>query len=229
MLHHVASGEQVVELVGAADLDVGLDRDGVVGLHQRIEKLRDRDRLVRAEPLREVVPLENPRDGDRARQPDDVGVRQLAEPLTVEADLRTLAVENSKCLLCELLRVRVDHVVRKDGTLVGTARRVSDPRRVVADDEHDDVPSALELGETVEDVRESQMDVGRRCVDPELDAQRAAELQLALELSLRQHVDRVPREVGDCHCAESSEELSRGSRSAPARARRPARTRTAVP
>ena len=45
--HHLAAGEQVVELVGAAELDVGLDRHRVVGLHQRIEQLRDRDRLVR--------------------------------------------------------------------------------------------------------------------------------------------------------------------------------------
>ena len=44
-LHHLAAGEQVVELVGAAELDVGLDRDRVVGLHQRVEQLGDRDRL----------------------------------------------------------------------------------------------------------------------------------------------------------------------------------------
>ena len=46
VLHHLAAGEQVVELVGAAELDVGLDRDRVVRLHQRVEELRDRDRLA---------------------------------------------------------------------------------------------------------------------------------------------------------------------------------------
>ena len=74
MRHHGASGEEVVELVGAADLDVGLDRDGVVRLHERVEELRQRDRLVRGEALREVVPLEQLRDGQRSRQPHDVGV-----------------------------------------------------------------------------------------------------------------------------------------------------------
>ena len=50
-LHDGPPGEQVVELVGAAELDVRLDRDRVVGLHQRVEELRDRDRLARGEAL----------------------------------------------------------------------------------------------------------------------------------------------------------------------------------
>ena len=44
----VAAREQVVLLVGPSELDVGLDRDGVVGLHERVEELRDRDRLARS-------------------------------------------------------------------------------------------------------------------------------------------------------------------------------------
>ena len=77
MLHHLAAGEQVVELVGAAELDVGLDGDRVVGLHQRIEQLGDRDRLPRGHPLREVVALENPRDGHVRASRDDVRVGEL--------------------------------------------------------------------------------------------------------------------------------------------------------
>src|ERR1700712_5757574 len=37
---------------------VGADRDGVVGLHERIEQLEDRDRLLRRVALGEVVALE---------------------------------------------------------------------------------------------------------------------------------------------------------------------------
>ena len=92
--HHLAAGEQVVELVGAAELDVGLDRDRVVGLHQRVEELGDRDRLLRLHPLLEVVALEDPRDGDRPREPDDVGVGQLREPLAVVPHLGALGVED---------------------------------------------------------------------------------------------------------------------------------------
>ena len=39
VLHHVAPHEQVVELVRAAELDVGVDCDRVVGLHERVEEL----------------------------------------------------------------------------------------------------------------------------------------------------------------------------------------------
>ena len=73
----VAAREQVVELVGAAELDVGLDRDRVVGLHQRVEELGDRDRPPRGEALREVVALEDLRDGRRARQAEDLGEVEL--------------------------------------------------------------------------------------------------------------------------------------------------------
>src|SRR5438128_404388 len=59
------------------------------------------------------------------------------------------------------------------------------------------MPGALKLGQPVEHVREAEVDVRRRRIDPELDAQRAAELQLALELALRQHVHGVPRQLVD--------------------------------
>ena len=67
--HDLAAREQVVELVGAAELDVGLDRHRVVGLHQRVEELGDGDRLVRGEALGEVVALEDAGDRGRPRQP----------------------------------------------------------------------------------------------------------------------------------------------------------------
>ena len=45
----------------------------------------------------------------------------------------------------------------------------------------------------------ADVDVRRRDVDAELDAQRPAELQLLLEAARRQHVDRVPREFCERH------------------------------
>ena len=41
----LAADQQVELLVGAAQLDVGLERDRVVALHQRVQELVDRDRL----------------------------------------------------------------------------------------------------------------------------------------------------------------------------------------
>ena len=111
--HHLAPGQQVVELVGPAELDVGLDRDRVVRLHQRIEELRDGDRLARLHPLLEVVALEDPRDRDRARQADDIGVGQLREPFAVVANLGPGRIEDHHRLLEVRLRVAVDLLVAR--------------------------------------------------------------------------------------------------------------------
>ena len=93
-LHHRAPGEQVVELVGAAELDVRLDRDRVVRLHERVEQLGDRDRVPGGDPLREVVALEQLGHGQRPRQAHDVGEGELREPLAVEPHLGAVRVED---------------------------------------------------------------------------------------------------------------------------------------
>src|SRR5207253_1234947 len=155
----------------------------VVRLHQRVQQLRDRDGLVRLEALREVVALEDPRHGDRLGEADDLRVRQLPEPLTVEPDLRAPAVEHAEGLLGELLRVRVENLARKDRPLVRTPRRVADARGVVPDDQNDRVAGALKLRQSVEDERKPEVDVRRGRIDAELDAQWTSELQLALELA----------------------------------------------
>ena len=42
----VRADEEIEELVGATELDVGLDRDRVVALQQRVHELDHRDRAV---------------------------------------------------------------------------------------------------------------------------------------------------------------------------------------
>ena len=87
------------------------------------------------------------------------------------------------------------------GARLAAARRVADARRVVADDEHRDVPGVLELAQLVEDDGVAEVDVGRRGVDAELDAQRPAlalgEVELGLEGALGQHLDGADHEVVD--------------------------------
>ena len=116
-LHHLAAGEQVVELVGAAELDVGLDRHRVVRLHERIEQLRDRDRLAGAVALVEVVALEHAGDGDDATEADDVGVAQLREPLAVVPHLEQLGiVAQDRLRLLEIDAARSRRSPRRRGS-----------------------------------------------------------------------------------------------------------------
>ena len=117
---YVAAGEQVVELVGAAQLDVGLDRDRVVGLHERVEELRDRDR--RSAPR--SASAKSSRSSSRATV--IVRVRRTTsakssfdEPLAVEAHL-------------EPLRARVDDLRRLLEVRLSRSRRSPRPRGSVA-------------------------------------------------------------------------------------------------
>ena len=53
----IAAYEVVKELVGSAELDVGLHHDGVVPLHERVEKFHYGNRSFGGVPLGEVVAL----------------------------------------------------------------------------------------------------------------------------------------------------------------------------
>ena len=57
LLHELATGEQVEQLVGAPELHIGLDDHGVVGLHDRVEELVQADGLARRVAVVEVVAL----------------------------------------------------------------------------------------------------------------------------------------------------------------------------
>ena len=193
--HHVPAGQEVEALVGAADLDVGFNRDRVVGLHDRVQELGQRDGRVPGEALGEVVALEQAGDRHRPRQPHRLGKGERPEPLPVLPHLGLVAIEDPEGLVGEKGGVRVEHLVGEHRPLLRTPRWIADPSRVVAHDQHDHVPGALEVRQAVEDVGEPEVDIGRRRVDPELDAQRSAERELALELALGQDVDRMRDEI----------------------------------
>ncbi len=203
VLLQVATHEEVELLVGAAELDVGSHRDGVVALGQRIEHLEHRDRLVRRPALGEIVALEDARYRGRRGQLEDLLGGEPAEPLAVVRHLESgrIVVEDEQSLLLVGARVGVDDRGIEAGPRLGAARGVADARRVVADDEHGDVTGVLELAQLVEDDRVPQVDVGRGGVDAELDAQRPALAlgagKLGGEGSRGQHLDGAYGQVVD--------------------------------
>ena len=168
-------------------------------MHQRVEQLRDRNRLPRGHPSGEVVALEHAGDRDHPRQPDDLRVAQLREPLAVVAHFGARGVEDHHCLLEIRLGVGVDLVVRQHRALARTARGIADSRRVVADDQDACVPLVLEGAHALQRDRPADVDVRRGDVDPELDAQRLAVRELPLELPGGQDVDGVTSQLGDAH------------------------------
>ena len=203
VLLQVATHEEVELLVGAAELDVGLDGHRVVPLGQRIQHLEHADGLMRRPALGEVVALEDARHRGRGGELEDLLDGERREPLAVVAHLELggVVVEDQEGLLLVGLGVGVDDRAVEARPRLAAPRRVADARRVVADDEHRDVPGVLELAQLVEDHGVAEMDVGRRGVDAELDAQRPAlalgERELGLESALGEHLDGADEEVVD--------------------------------
>ena len=112
MALQLAAHQQVEFLVGAAELDIGLERDRVVALRQGIQQLVHRDRLLFHEALVEVLALQHLRDGELRGQADDAFVAQLVEPLAVEAHLGLVAIEDLEDLRLVGLGVLVDLLAR---------------------------------------------------------------------------------------------------------------------
>jgi hypothetical protein len=167
-----------------------------------IEELEHGDRATGRVALREVVPLEELRDGRRAREREEL-LRAHVEPFPVAPDLEPVrvVVEDGERLLLVCARVRVDVGARERWPRARTAARVADARGVVPDDEDDPVTEVLELPQLLQDDRVAEVDVGGGRVEAELDAQRSPCPSGLLEArgkgSHRQGVRGVPRqEVG---------------------------------
>ena len=145
LLHELAAGEQVEELVGAAHLHVGLDDRRVVRLHHGIEELVERNGRLRLVALREVVALQDARDGELAAEFEHALQVEREDPVAVVDDGRLLGVEDLHGLRHVGGGVRLDLLLRElraRGVLTG---RVADHRRAVADDERHLMAKILEL------------------------------------------------------------------------------------
>ena len=60
----IAAHEQIERLIGAAELHVRAERDGVVALGERVEELVEADRPPRrVRGVGEILPLQDARDG----------------------------------------------------------------------------------------------------------------------------------------------------------------------
>ena len=155
--------------------------------------------------LREIVALEDLGDRDRPRQLDDVGERQAGQPLAVVPHLRTIRIEDEQRLVEIEPCAGVDLLIGQNRALGGPAGGITNPRRVIADDENADVARVLERPHALERDPSADVDVGRGDVDPELHPQRPPERELLLEAALREQVDVIAGEGVDvAHGADST-------------------------
>jgi len=170
----VAAHQQVELLVGAAQLDVALQGHRVVALHQRVEELVHADRLAGLEALGKVVALHHARHGVPGGQLDHAARAQGVRPFAVVAQLGLAGVQHLEGLLAVGFGVHADLLGRERRARAVAPGRVADQAGEVADQKDHLMPQVLQLAHLVQHHGVTQVDVGRRRVQPQLDAQRLA-------------------------------------------------------
>src|SRR5512135_304476 len=184
VLLQLAPDQQVELLIRSAKLHVGLHRHRVIALHEGIEELVHCDRLVGPEALAEIVALEHARDGVACREPNDSLGTELVGPRGIEQDFGLFRIENLEYLLAVGRRIAGDLVARERRARLVLARGVADHAGEVADQELHLVAEFLKMPQLVDDHGVTEVQVGRRRVQAELDTQPPAARQLARELFL---------------------------------------------
>ncbi len=181
-----APHQQVEFLVGAAQLEVGLERDGIVALHQRVDEFMDGDGLAGLVALAEIVALQHLRHGVGGRQLDQVDRAEFVHPGGVEHDFGLGRVEHFEHLVAITLRIGKHLLTRQrraGGVLAGG---VADHAGEVADQEQGVVPQVLQLAHLVEQHGVAEVQVGRGRVETGLDAQRTPLFELLDQFGFEQ-------------------------------------------
>ncbi len=191
-LLQVTPHQQVKFLVGAAQLQVGLERHRVVALHQRVQKFMHGNRRAGLEAVVKIVALHHPRHGKFGRQLDHAGRAQRLTPFAVVANLGLGRIEHQTGLLVIGFGVELDLLGRQRRARVVAPGRVANQAGEVANQKDDLVAEVLQLAHFVQHHGVADVDIGRGRVQPQLDAQRLAAglraRQLLHPLVLRQQL-----------------------------------------
>src|SRR5471032_1917133 len=196
LLLQFAANQQIELLVRAAELEIGVQRNRVVTLHERVQQLVNRDGHAALVALSEILALKNPRDGVTRRKLDHAVSAERHGPLAVVAHLGLLTIQHERGLLEIGLRVRLDLLARQRRARGVTPRRVPDQRSEVANQEDHRMAKILQLTHLVQDNRMANMNIRRGRVEAKLDAQglaaRGAASELLCELGFDQQLVTTP-------------------------------------
>src|SRR5271170_3608631 len=181
----LAADQHVELLIGAANLEIGFERDRVVSLDNGIKQFVQEQRLLGREPLLEIVALENTGDAHLGGNLDQTAYTEVIHPFAVETDLGQVAIENLERLVAIGIGVALDLFARQRLARLGSAGRIANHRGEVADQENYGVARVLKIAQLLEREGVTQMQVGRGRIHPELDPERTAERNFCGKLRLR--------------------------------------------
>ena len=178
----VPSHQKVEFLIGTAQFDVGLERDGIIPLDQRIHELVDADRLPLRVPLVKVFPLQHASHGVVRAQFDQPIGRHRTHPTTVELHLCFLRVQNLEDLALVRLGVLQHLFLRQRNTRLRPPRRIANHTGEVTDQKDDLMPEVLKVFQLVDQDGVTEMQVRSRGIEARLDPQRSLFLDRASQL-----------------------------------------------
>ena len=184
LLHELTAGKQVEELVGAAHLHVGLDLNGVEGLHHGVQELVQGDRRLGLVALGKVIALEDAGDGELGAHLQQSGQIHRQDPVAIVHDGGLLGIQDLHGLADIGLGVGLDLLLRKLRAGGVLARRIADQCGAVTDDEGDVVAQVLELTHLAQGHGMAQVQVGAGRIDAELDVEGLALLKLLAKVGL---------------------------------------------
>ena len=166
--------QQVELLVGAANFQVAFQGHRVVALHQRVQELMHADGLPGFEALAEVVSLHHAGHVVLGSQRNHAARAQRVAPFTVVANFGFGRVQHPAGLLVIRFGIGLNLLLRERWPRGVAARRVTDQCGEIANQKDHGVTQILQLTHFVEHHRVPQVDVWRRRVQPQFDAQRHA-------------------------------------------------------
>ncbi len=198
-LLHLAAQHEVEELVGAAELDVGLQHHRVVRLHQWIQQLEHRNRPIVVNALREVPAAQQLIDSHTRREPEERLEPHRGEPLPISTYLGAVGVEDAKRLLLIGGCVGLDLVRRQHGASAAAPRWIPHSGGPVTDDQYCRMAGVLELTQFPEHDGMPEMDIRRRGVNAQLHPQRRGFRKPLLDLARGLDVNRAGLQVVGAH------------------------------
>ena len=178
----LAAEEKVELLVRTAELDVGLDNRGVVGLEEWVQELGDGDGSVGFEAVGEVLSGEDLGDGKAAGEFNDLSEGEVAEPLALPPDVGAVTVHDLEELVHVGLGVFADGLGGEHLPGGGLAAGVADLGGPVADYEDYAVAELLELAQLAEADGVAEVDVGAAGVEPHLESERFTSVEELFQL-----------------------------------------------
>ncbi len=169
-----APHQQIESLVRAAQFHIGLERDRVISLHQRIQQLVHGNGLLVLKSFVKILALQQLRNRVLRHQADEIVGAKLPKPSPVEVDHSFLRIENLENLRLISFGIFLNLPARQRRPRGRASRGVTNHAGEITDQENCGVPEILKMFQLAQYNRVPEVQVGSRRVHAQLYPERLA-------------------------------------------------------